>query len=137
MSRADTATLIERCLAAFNASDHAALLDCVSEDVALDTGPGRREIGKERLRWLMAFGTRHFRASVSDIVVMTDDVGGRAAAEFTLRGSYAETTEGLPAANGQSFSVQTGIFVEVDDGLVTRLSTHFDRTGFAALLARR
>lgn len=133
MSRAVTTALLERCFAAFNAGDHAGLLENLSDDVVLDLGRSRREIGTERLRWLLAQASRHFQVSVSDIVTMTDEGGGRAAAEFTLRGRHA-TADGLSPASGRSFSEPGGIFVEIDDDLVTRLSIHLDMASLGALL---
>ncbi|WP_163267955.1 ketosteroid isomerase-related protein [Chelativorans alearense] len=136
MSETDTRALIERYLAAFNAGDHEAMLACLSEDVVHDTREGKREIGKEKVRWSLAERARHFREELSDIIVMTAPAGIRAAAEFTVRGTYLATAEGLPEARDQNYRLQAGIFFEVDDDLVTRLTDCFNHAALKAQLEK-
>lgn len=136
MSRADTESLLRRCFDAFNASDHAAILASVSEEVALDIGYGPRETGRDKLRRLLAERAGHFEDRAGDLAIMTDESGVRAAAEFTLRGRYVATAPGFAPASGQSYSVPASILVEVDDGLITRASLHVDMDGLAARLAK-
>ena len=133
MSEADTRDLVVRALTAFNAGDHDTLLDCLSEDIAHDRSDGEREIGREKFRWFLALRSRHFRETAGDIVVMTAPGGVRAAAEFTLDGTYLATAEGLPEANGQRYRLSAGLFCEVDDGRISRLTPCLNR---AALLAQ-
>lgn len=124
MSESEARGLIERYLAAFNASDHEAMLSLVSEDVAFDDEWGERLIGKEKLRWSLGLAARHFREELSDIAVMTAPGGGRAAAEFTLRGTYLATADKLPEARGQRYVLPAGMFFEIDDGLITRVTAY-------------
>ena len=85
-----------------------------------------RQIGKQAFRWNRGLNAKHFRESFSDIAVMADLGGVRAAAEFTLRGTYLTTADGLPPANGQEFVLRAGMFFEIDDGLISRISVHFN-----------
>lgn len=137
MNRAVTVSLLQRCFEAFNRGDHAVVLACVADDVAHDVNDAPREIGKERFRWFLALRARHFRDRLSDIVIMTDEGGGHAAAEFTLRGKYVATLEGFPRADDQGYSLPVGVFLEVDEGLVTRVSIHFKLSDLIAQLSRR
>ncbi|MCT8996814.1 nuclear transport factor 2 family protein [Chelativorans intermedius] len=137
MSETDTRALIERYLAALNAGDHDAMLDCLDDSIAHDTREGRREIGREAFRWALARTARHFREELGDIAIMTAPGGVRAAAEFTVRGTYLASAEGLPPAEGQSYRLQAGMFFEVDDGRITRLSECFSLSALKAALARR
>ena len=132
MSGTGTTALIERYFAAFNAGDTDGVLACLDEDVAHDINQGGREIGRDKFRWFMGMMARHYREEMSDIVIMTDEAGGRAAAEFTLRGSYLSTVEGLPEAAGQNYSLRAGAFFEVDDGLISRVSTHYNLADWIA-----
>lgn len=132
MSRAETTALVKTYLEALNAGDLDGLLACLSEDVAHDFNQGRREIGRDKFRWFMATRNRHYREKLSDIVIMTDDAGGRAAAEFTMRGTYLETADGLPAASGQSYSLPAGIFFEIDDRLISRVTTYYNLSDWTA-----
>lgn len=126
MSSTQARDIVRRYIDAFNLSDHDAMLACLHEDVAHDVNQGGREIGKEKFRWFLGMMARHYREELADVVVMTSEDGGRAAAEFTVRGTYLATAEGLPEANGQSYSLPAGIFFEIDDGLITRVTTYYN-----------
>ena len=84
------------------------------------------EIGREKFRWFNAMMAEHYDEQLGDIAVMVSEDAHRAAAEFTVRGTYRKTVEGLPAANGQSYSLPAGIFFEIDDGLISRVSTYYN-----------
>lgn len=134
MSETETRNLVGRFVAAFNAGDHAAMLASMAEDVAHDLADGSREIGREPFRWFLGLQARHFRETWADVAVMVGEGGVRAAAEFTRRGVYLATAEGLPPASGQRYAVPSGLFLEVDEGLITRVSDHSGRTALAAAL---
>ncbi len=134
MSETETRDLVGRFVAAFNAGDHEAMLALLSEDVAHDLPKGTREIGRERFRWFLGLSGRHFRETWADVAVMVGDGGVRAAAEFTRRGTYQTTADGLPPASGQRYAVAAGLFFEVDDGLITRVSDHSSQATLAAVL---
>ena len=132
MSADETRTLIEAYYAAFNAADWDAMLTLLDEDVAHDINQGGREIGREKFRWFLAQMARHYREELSDIAIMVDEGGGRAAAEFTVRGTYLSTAEGLPAANGQGYSLPAGTFFEIDDGRISRVTTYYNLADWIA-----
>lgn len=126
MSQPDTIALVERYIGAFNAGDRDGMLACLSEDVVHDPNQSGREIGKEKLRWFLGMRDRHYRERLADVVVMAAPGGGRAAAEFTLHGAYLATAEGLPEATGQAYSLPAGMFFEIDDGLISRVTTYYN-----------
>ena len=126
MQRSEAEALVKRYLDAFNKGDVDGMLACLHEDVAHDINQGGREIGREKFRWFMATMNRHYREALSDVVVMADESGRRVAAEFTVRGTYLETAEGLPQADGQSYSLPAGIFFEIDEALISRVSTYYN-----------
>ena len=132
MSEADTKALIGRYLDAFNAGDTDAMLECLSDDVVHDINQGGREIGKEKFRWFNAGMTRHYDERLTDIAIMVAEGGVRAAAEFTVHGTYKATADGLPKANGQTYTLPAGIFFEVDDGLISRVTTYYNLTDWIA-----
>lgn len=137
MTGNETRALVMRFLTAFNEGDREAMLACLGEDVVHDINQGGREIGIEKFRWFVAARARHFRESIGDIAVMTDEGGTRAAAEFTLRGIYVATTDGLPPATGQQYALAAGCFFEVDDGRISRVSEHFNRAALVEQLEKR
>ena len=126
MSEAETRALIVRFLDAFNAGDRDAMLACLADDVTHDINQGGREIGREKFRWFVAERARHFDERAGDVLVMVDEGGGRAAAEFTLRGSYTASAEGLPEASGQHYSVAAGAFFEIDGRLISRFTPYYN-----------
>lgn len=136
MSEAETRALIERYIAAFNAGDNDGMLACLSEDVAHDINQGEREIGKDTFRWFLGMMDRHYREELADVVVMVGPGGSRAAAEFTVRGTYLATAEGLPEANGQTYSLPAGIFFEIDDNQISRVTTYYNLADWTAQVAK-
>ena len=132
MSADETRHLIEAYYAAFNAADWDAMLALLDEDVAHDINQGGREIGKEKFRWFNAMMSRHYEETLGDIEIMVNESGSRAAAEFTVRGTYLATADGLPPANGQTYSLPAAILFEVDDGLISRVTTHYNLADWIA-----
>ena len=132
MSQTETLALIGRYIDAFNAGDRDAMLACLSDDVAHDINQGGREIGKDKFRWFLGMMDRHYRERLADVVVMASQDGARAAAEFTVHGTYLSTAEGLPAANGQTYALPAAIFFEVDDGLISRVTTYYNLADWTA-----
>ena len=121
MTASRSRALVKSFLDALNAADHDAALAMLGEDVVHDTHDGRK-IGKDEFRWFLGMASRNFRETISDVAIMVDEGGGRAAAEFTARGVYLSTVEGLPAADGQSYALRDGMFFEIDDDLITRVT---------------
>lgn len=126
MSETTTAALVRRYLDAFNAGDSESMLSCLSDEVVHDINEGGREIGKEKFRWFLGMMARHYEERLSDIAIMVGEGGGRAAAEFTVRGTYLSTAEGLPEADGQRYSLPAGIFFEIDDDRISRVTTYYN-----------
>lgn len=134
MPEHETQALVQRYLEALNAGDHAAMLALVGEDVAHDPFDAAREIGRDKLRWRLGLAARHFDERLADIAIMTDEGGVRAAAEFTVRGKYLATAEGLPEARGQSYALPGALVFEVDEGLITRISAYRNPVQWMAAL---
>lgn len=132
MPQEATEKLIRSYLDAFNASDNEAMLALLSEDVVHDINQGGREIGREKFRWFNAMMSEHYSETLGDIAVMVSADGTRAAAEFTVHGTYLKTADGLPKANGQRYSLPAGIFFEVDDGLIARVTTYYNLSDWIA-----
>ena len=69
---------------------------------------------------------KSYKETLSNIVVMTDTTGARAAAEFDLEGKYLATDAGLPKAKGQTYKLRVGAFFEIKNGKIARVSTHYN-----------
>jgi steroid delta-isomerase-like uncharacterized protein len=121
-----TRALIERYYDAFNAGDTQSFLNLLTEDVRHDINQGGRETGKEAFASFLARMNRKYRERVADLVVMVDQTGARAAAEFVVLGTYLETDEGLPPAAGQQYRLAVGAFFEIRDGKIARVTNYYN-----------
>jgi steroid delta-isomerase-like uncharacterized protein len=130
--RENTADLISRYYAAFNAMDIEAILDCLTDDVAHDINQGDRETGKDAFRAFLGRMDHAYSEQLRDIVVMTSADGARAAAEFMVHGIYKVADEGFPAAHGQSYTLPAGGFFEIRDGAIARVSVYYNLADWIA-----
>lgn len=122
----NTTELIQAYYAAFNAGDMPAFLDLLAEDVVHDINQGERQMGKATFATFMNKMNRCYRERLSDIVVMVNHDGSRAAAEFVVRGEYLADDEGLPPANGQKYVLPAGAFFYIKAGKVARISNYYN-----------
>lgn len=129
---AATETLIRSYYAAFNAGDVEGMLALLAEDVAHDINQGARETGIAAFRAFMARMNAHYREELKDIVVMVGEGGTRAAAEFTVHGTYLATDAGLPEARGQTYVLPAGAFFEVREGKIARVSNTYNLADWIA-----
>ncbi|MDF8335135.1 ketosteroid isomerase-related protein [Novosphingobium cyanobacteriorum] len=132
MSRAATIALLEAYYAAFNAGDWQGMLDCLADDVAHDVNQGERVTGKAKFAEFLGHMERCYKERLEDIVIMANDEGTRAAAEFVVHGAYLATDEGLPEANGQTYVLPAGAFIAVDGGKITRLTMYYNLADWTA-----
>ena len=132
MAAADTKALISRYLEAFNARSIAGMLALLDDDVAHDVNQGGRRIGRDAFESWAIHMARCYEEEIADAVVMATEDGSRAAAEYTVRGVYRETEDGLPEARGQTYALPGGTFFEVDDGRITRITTYYNLEDFIA-----
>ena len=124
--------LITRYYAAFNAGDMDTFFGLLHEDVAHDINQGQREVGRHAFERFMERMNRCYREQLSDIVVMANDDGTRAAAEFIVHGAYLSTDAGLPAATGQAYVLPAGAFLEVQSQRITRVTTYYNLPAWLA-----
>ena len=111
---------------AFNSGHREAMLSLLTDDVAHDINQGGRETGKEAFRRFLAHMDRCYREQLTDIVIMVSADGSRAAAEFTVHGTYLATDAGLPPATGQTYVLPAGTFFDLRDGKIARVTTHYN-----------
>ncbi len=122
----NTKRLIEDYYAAFNAGDEAAFMALLTDDVAHDINQGGRETGKPAFAAFWARMSRCYKETITDLVVLTDATGGRAAAEFIVHGEYLAADDGLPPAHGQKYVLPAGAFFTIRDGKVARISNFYN-----------
>lgn len=128
MSQAATEALIRTYYEAFNRGDTDGVLACLADDVVHDVNQGVRRKGKAAFRAFSQHMSRCYREELTDIAVMTGGDGARASAEFNVHGTYLQTDEGLPPANGQTYALPAGTFFAIRDDLITRVTTYYNLT---------
>ena len=126
MANNDTAALIRAYYERFNAGDVDGFLDLLADDVVHDLSQGARETGKSAFRKFLDHMNRCYQERVRDLVVMVDDSGKRAAAEFQLDGTYVATDGDLPPARGQKYVLTVGAFFDIRDGKIARISNTYN-----------
>jgi steroid delta-isomerase-like uncharacterized protein len=128
-----TAFLIRSYFDALNRQDWAGMLALVAEDVRHDINQGGIEWGRESFAKFLAHMDRCYAEQIGDLVVMAD--GQRAAAEFTVSGTYKQTDGSLPAASGQTYRLPAGSFFELRGGHITRVTTYYNLKDWLAQIA--
>ena len=118
--------VIEQYYQNFNRADYEGMLALLSDNVLHEPSQGEARHGKQKFREFLQHMERCYRELVIDPVIMTSNDKRRAAAEFMLEGSYLQTDDGLPAANGQQYRLRVGAFFELADGRITRVSNHYN-----------
>jgi len=132
LTRLDAITLLRRYYDAFNCSDNQAMLDCLSGDVAHDINQGSRQTGKAAFAEFLAHMDCCYSERLTDIVLMANEDGTRASAEFVVHGTYLATDEGLPAAQGQTYELPAGAFFDLAYGAITRVSVYYNLADWTA-----
>ncbi|MEI7866441.1 MAG: ketosteroid isomerase-related protein [Candidatus Methylumidiphilus sp.] len=118
--------LIESYYAAFNAGDMDRFLSLLTDDVIHDTNQGTREVGKEPFQAFMNRMNRNYKEQLVHMVIMSNEDGTRAAAEFVVLGEYLVTDEGMPEAKGQKYRLPAGAFFDISDGKVARITNYYN-----------
>ncbi len=111
---------------AFNAGDVDGMLACLSDDIAHHVNEGQVRVGKEKFAEFCAHMNRCYRETLTDMVIFQAEGGTRASAEFVVNGTYLQTDEGLPEANGQTYCLPAGSFFDLKDGKITRVTTYYN-----------
>jgi len=122
---------VKRYFDAFNAGDTAGMLDCLSEDVAHHVNEGKIRTGKQAFAAFCDHMSRCYRENLTDMVIFSNENATRAAAEYTVNGTYLATDAGLPEAKGQTYKLPAGSFFTLQDGKITRVVTHYNLADWA------
>jgi len=118
--------LIAQYYQAFNNGDMDTFLSLLTDDVIHDINQGKREQGKAAFAEFMKKMNHHYSEQLQDIVIMANEEGTRAAAEFSVLGKYLNSDEGLPEAAGQTYRLPAGAFFDIRDGKVARVTNYYN-----------
>ncbi|WP_102106880.1 ketosteroid isomerase-related protein [Oceaniglobus roseus] len=135
MTDTDARDTVAAYFAAFNAGDSAGMLDLVTDDVEHHVNQGEIRRGKAAFADFLAMMEGAYRERAEDLVIFTGENGTRAAAEFTIHGTYLATQEGCPPARGQGYVLPVGSFFTLRDGRIARVTTFYNMTDWMAQVA--
>ena len=136
MSQSQARATLTAYYAAFNAGDIAAMLDTLHDDFTHHVNEGTARLGKAAFADFCAHMSATYAEELCDMVVMANDDGTRAAAEFVVHGQYLKTDPGLPEARGQRYVLPAGGFFSLTDGKITRVTTYYNLADWVAQVSR-
>ncbi len=125
MNRA-THTLIEAYYHAFNAGDMDAFFSLLDDHVVHDINQGKRQMGKDEFQEFMTHMNQCYKETLSHIIIMTNEAGTHAAAEFIVEGTYLQSDKGLPPARNQSYRLPAGAFFQIQQNKISRITTYYN-----------
>lgn len=118
--------VIDRYFTAFNQGDVEGMLACLTDDVAHHVNEGGLRRGKPAFAEFCRHMNACYSEEVTDVVVLTGNDGTRAAAEYTVNGTYLSTDTGLPEAHGQRYCLPAGSFFDLREGKIARVTTYYN-----------
>ncbi|RJK97273.1 isopropylmalate/homocitrate/citramalate synthase [Paracoccus aestuarii] len=117
---------------AFNAGRSDDMLALLHDDVEHHVNEGRIRHGRAKFAEFNAHMTECYRENLTDMVIMANEAGDRAAAEFVVNGTYLKTDPGLPEARGQTYRLPAGAFFTIRDGRIARVTTYYNLADWMA-----
>ena len=117
---------------AFNAGDVDVMLNCLDDAVAHHVNEGQVRIGKDAFRSFCQHMNECYRENLTDMVIFSNTVGSRAAAEYVVNGTYLKTDAGLPEARGQKYKLPAGSFFSISNDKITRVVTYYNLADWTA-----
>ena len=128
----DTKSLIAAYYDAFNAGRTDDMLALLHDDVEHHVNEGKIRRGRALFAEFNAHMTESYRENLTDMVIMANEAGDRAAAEFVVNGTYLKTDPGLPEARGQTYRLPAGAFFTIRDGRIARVTTYYNLADWMA-----
>ncbi|MEM9870152.1 MAG: ketosteroid isomerase-related protein [Pseudomonadota bacterium] len=119
-------SIIARYFDAFNAGDVDGMLACLTEDVAHHVNEGQVRRGRADFAAFCQHMSRCYAEELRDMVIFEHTAGTRAAAEYTVHGTYLATDGDLPAAHGQRYTLPAGSFFTLQGGQISRVTTYYN-----------
>lgn len=128
----DAKALIAAYYDAFNAGRTDDMLALLHEDVEHHVNEGKIRRGRALFAEFNAHMTESYRENLTDMVIMANEAGDRAAAEFVVNGTYLKTDPGLPEARGQTYRLPAGAFFTIRDSRIARVTTYYNLADWMA-----
>lgn len=118
--------IVEKYYEAFNQQNWDAMLALVHPNIAHEPNQGESRLGKEAFTVFMADMDRCYSEELKDIVLYSSSYPDKIAACFMVHGIYKEGDEGFPEAKGQKYVLPAAAFLELRDGLISKVTTYYN-----------
>ncbi|WP_019990348.1 nuclear transport factor 2 family protein [Rudanella lutea] len=127
---------------AFNRKDWSAMLALLHDEVRHDPNQGTPRHGKALFTEFLNHMDTCYDEQLTDMVILTPAnaegaASGRVACEFVVNGTYKATDGDLPPAQGQRYVLPAGSFIDVQNGLITRITTYYNLPLWESLVLGR
>ena len=110
----------------FNSGNRQTFLELLTDDVIHDLNQGARETGKSTFATFLNRMDRCYREQISEIRICASVDGQHASAEYIVKGTYLAQDDGLPPANGQTYTLPGGAFFEIRAGKIARVTNYYN-----------
>jgi steroid delta-isomerase-like uncharacterized protein len=118
--------IVHRYYDCFNRKDYAGMLALVHPEVCHEVNQGGTRDGKALFEEFVGEMEEAYAEQLTDMVLFTEPSGRLVAAQFTVNGIYKKGDPDMPPAHGQSYVLPAGAFLEVRDGLVSKVTTYYN-----------
>jgi len=119
-------TLIQNYYDAFNEGHSDDMLALLHDEVEHHVNEGAVRHGREAFAEFNQHMAKCYKEHLTDIVILVEESGTRAAAEFIVNGTYLHDDEGLPPARGQNYRLPAGAFFTIKEGKIARVTTYYN-----------
>ncbi|HET8704976.1 MAG TPA: nuclear transport factor 2 family protein [Pseudomonadales bacterium] len=120
----------------FNEQNWAGMLSLVDENIQHYPNQGELREGKAKFAEFLRIMDAHYSETCVDLMLFQGEASERVAAEFFIDGTYKKAQEGLPPAQGQTYHLRVGAFLEVRNGKITRLNNYYNLEDWIAMVSR-
>ncbi|MBY0424026.1 MAG: nuclear transport factor 2 family protein [Cytophagales bacterium] len=117
---------VEAYYTCFNKKDKQGMLAFVSEDIRHEPNQGIPRLGKELFTEFLDKMDECYEEVLTDLEYFESSNPDKMAVEFIVHGKYKKAEAGLPPAHGQTYILPAGAFLEVRNGLVSRVTTYYN-----------
>ncbi|PWJ59680.1 steroid delta-isomerase-like uncharacterized protein [Dyadobacter jejuensis] len=127
--------IAQKYYSAFNNQDWQAMLELVHPDIQHEPNEGDTRHGKAAFTEFLKMMDTSYEEKLSEMVFFTEPSGQRISVEFVVDGIYKKGDEGFPEAKGQRYVLPAAAFLEITDGLISRVTTYYNLNRWVGLVS--
>lgn len=110
----------------FNAKNWNGMVSMVSDNVIHEPNQGDTRNGIEQFKDFMKMMDESYEETLTNLDFFVNESNTKVACQFTVNGIYKKGEEGLPEAKNQTYILPAASFLEISNGKITKISTHYN-----------